>query len=129
LLDKPLDVVKETLALNDAVGSVDLPLTEETSKTILDTIPDDHESLEDAFVGQDMRLHLEAWLEELSPQQHDIIARRFGFHDYDPMTLEEIGDAIGLTRERVRQIQAEALKILRRIVEAHGLSKNTAIHD
>jgi len=127
LLDKPLDEVKEILALNETVSSVDLALSEETDKTILDTIPDDHESIEDAYIGEDMRLHLEQWLNELTPQQHEIISRRFGLDDYEAMTLEEIGNAIGLTRERVRQIQAEALKILRKIVEAHGLSKQIIV--
>jgi RNA polymerase nonessential primary-like sigma factor len=127
LLDKPLEEVKEILALNETVSSVDIALTDETNKTILDTIPDDHETIEDAFIGEDMHLHLEEWLNELTPQQHDIIARRFGFGEYEAMTLEEIGNAIGLTRERVRQIQAEALKILRKVVEAHGLSKKMAV--
>ena len=124
MLDKPLEEVKEILALNETVSSVDLTVADETSKTILDTIPDGHESIEEAFIGEDMQLHLEQWLDELTPQQHEIIARRFGFNGYDAMTLEEIGDAIGLTRERVRQIQAEALKILRKIVEAHGVTGN-----
>ncbi|HEV2613278.1 MAG TPA: RNA polymerase sigma factor RpoS [Gammaproteobacteria bacterium] len=122
MLDKPLDEVKEILALNETVSSVDLTVADETSKTILDTIPDDRETIEDAFIGEDMQFHLEQWLDELSPQQHEIIARRFGFNGYEAMTLEEIGNAIGLTRERVRQIQAEALKTLRKIVEAHGVT-------
>lgn len=123
LLDKPLSEVKEVLGLNESVSSVDIALGEETSKTILDTIPDDHETLEDSLVHEDMHLHLEKWLDELTPQQHEIISRRFGFDGYEPLTLEEIGNAIGLTRERVRQIQTEALKILRKIVEAHGVTK------
>lgn len=129
LLDKPLEEVKEILALNEAVTSVDIPLSDESSKTVLDTIPDEQDSMEQVLIGEDMHLHLEEWLHELSPQQHDIIARRFGFENYEPMTLEEIGDAIGLTRERVRQLQSDALKTLRKIVESHGLSKNTAIND
>ncbi len=127
-LDKPLEEVKEVLALNEPVTSVDMTLADETSKTILDTIEDGKGDLEDNIVNDDLHLHLEGWLEELTPQQHEIIARRFGFEDYEPMTLEEIGNAIGLTRERVRQLQAEALKVLRKIVESHGLSHDTAMH-
>lgn len=127
-LDKPLEEVKEIMALNEPVTSADVTLSDETSKTILDTIEDSGETVEDAFIHEDLHRHLEAWLDELSPQQHEIIARRYGFGEYEPMTLEEIGQLIGLTRERVRQLQAEALKILRRIVEAHGLSRDTAIH-
>lgn len=124
MLDKPLEEVKEILALNETVSSVDLTVSDETTKTILDTIPDTHETIEEAFVGEDMHLHLEQWLDELTPQQHEIIARRFGFNGYEAMTLEEIGSTIGLTRERVRQIQTEALKILRKIVEAHGVTSH-----
>lgn len=124
LLDKPLEEVKEVLALNETVSSVDIEISEESTRTILDTIPDEGNTIEQNFVDEDMRLHLEQWLEDLTPQQHEIIARRFGFNGFEPMTLEEIGTTIGLTRERVRQIQGEALKILRKIVEAHGVTKN-----
>lgn len=127
MLDKPIEEVKEILALNETVSSVDITLADETNKTVLDTIPDDRDSIEDVFIDEDMQQHLEQWLDQLSPQQHEIISRRFGFDGYEPATLEQIGEAIGLTRERVRQLQTEALKTLRKIVEAHGVTKNTAI--
>ena len=51
-----------------------------------------------------------------------MIARRFGLRGYEMSTLEEVGDEIGLTRERVRQIQVEALRRLRDILENQGLT-------
>lgn len=124
-LDKPLEEIKSVLALNEPVTSVDVALSAESSKTILDTIEDEGDNPEEALEQNDLHLHLEAWLDELPPLQHEIIARRFGFERYEPMTLEEIGNAVGLTRERVRQLQAEALKILRKIVETHGLTRDS----
>lgn len=59
-------------------------------------------------------------MSQLNDKQQEIIARRFGLHGYDKATLEEVGEAVGLTRERVRQIQLEALHKLRKIIEQEG---------
>jgi RNA polymerase nonessential primary-like sigma factor len=61
----------------------------------------------------------------LSGKQQEVLARRFGLRGYRMSTLEEVGHEIGLTRERVRQIQVEALKRLRDILEKQGLSGET----
>jgi RNA polymerase nonessential primary-like sigma factor len=56
------------------------------------------------------------------PQRHqDVLSRRFGLRGHDSGTLEEVGEAVGLTRERVRQVQMEGLKRLRRSLESQGL--------
>jgi len=67
-------------------------------------------------------LAIEKWLEELTENQREVISRRFGLRGHSNSTLEEVGVEIGLTRERVRQIQVEGLKSLRKIMERHGLS-------
>jgi RNA polymerase nonessential primary-like sigma factor len=60
---------------------------------------------------------------EMLPEKHaDVLSRRFGLRGYEMSTLEQVGQEIGLTRERVRQIQVEALRKLREIVEKNGLS-------
>jgi RNA polymerase nonessential primary-like sigma factor len=69
-----------------------------------------------------MRASIGEWLEELTDKQREVIARRFGLSGYEGATLEEVGREIGLTRERVRQIQVEALRRLREILERQGLS-------
>ena len=70
----------------------------------------------------DMRASIGMWMEELSEKQREVLARRFGLNGYEGATLEEVGREIGLTRERVRQIQVEALRRLREILERQGLN-------
>lgn len=70
----------------------------------------------------DIRESIGQWLEELSEKQCEVVSRRFGLRGYESSTLEEVGREIGLTRERVRQIQVEALRRLRVIMETQGLS-------
>jgi RNA polymerase nonessential primary-like sigma factor len=60
------------------------------------------------------------WLNELSERQSAVLVRRFGLNGHKPMTLEQVGEDIGLTRERVRQIQIEAMRKLRRIASREG---------
>ena len=64
---------------------------------------------------------LEMLLSDLSDKHQEVISRRFGLRGYPRGTLEEVGSEIGLTRERVRQIQVEGLRCLRRSLEEHGL--------
>lgn len=70
----------------------------------------------------DMRMSVVHWLEQLNPKQKEVLARRFGLLGYEPATLEDVGREIGLTRERVRQIQVEALRRLRDMLTQQGLS-------
>ena len=62
------------------------------------------------------------WVCELSEKQRAVVERRFGLHGYRRATLEQIGAEIGVTRERVRQIQLDALKNLRVMMESNGIS-------
>ncbi len=64
---------------------------------------------------------VEHWVCELEEKQRAVVERRFGLHGYRRATLEQIGADIGLTRERVRQIQLDALKNLREMLESHGI--------
>ena len=64
----------------------------------------------------------------LNDKQRSILARRFGLLGYEPSTLEEVGCEVGLTRERVRQIQVEALKSLRVIMEEKGIALETIFY-
>lgn len=66
--------------------------------------------------------NLDRWLSELSEKQREVISRRFGLRGHQPATLEDVGREIGLTRERVRQIQVDGLKRLRQTLEQHGLT-------
>jgi RNA polymerase nonessential primary-like sigma factor len=67
------------------------------------------------------------WVCELNDKQRAVVERRFGLHGYRRTTLEQIGEEIGVTRERVRQIQLDALKNLREMMESHGISGDSML--
>lgn len=123
LLDRPVADVKRMLGLNERVTSANSPLGPESDKSILDTIADSSQA-DPAMLLQDsdLRANIDTWLSQLSEKQREVVARRFGLRGYEMSTLEEVGREIGLTRERVRQIQVEALKRLRDTLEKQGLS-------
>ncbi|WP_346796111.1 RNA polymerase sigma factor RpoS [Halomonas sp. Bachu 37] len=122
-LDKPVETVKKMLGLNERVSSVDFPMGGDSDKPLIDTLTDDNEDgPETSLVDGDVKEHVNLWLDELSEKQREVVVRRFGLRGHEAATLEEVGAEIGLTRERVRQIQVEALKKLRRALEKQGLS-------
>jgi RNA polymerase nonessential primary-like sigma factor len=123
MLDKPIEEVKRMMGLNERVTSVDVPMGRDADKSLLDAIPDEN-NLDPAELLQDedIRGNIDRWLSELSDKQREVVERRFGLRGYDVATLEEVGEEIGVTRERVRQIQIEALKRLRGILESRGYS-------
>jgi RNA polymerase nonessential primary-like sigma factor len=65
---------------------------------------------------------VDRWVCELNEKQREVVERRFGLHGYRRETLERVGEEIGVTRERVRQIQLEALRNLRVMLESNGIS-------
>ena len=128
LLDKPVKSVEKMFRLADRVSSFDIPMGGEGDRPLLDIIPDDNNPdpssiLQDESVIQ----HLDKWLDELDPKQRDVVVRRFGLRNHPRGTLEEVGLELGVTRERVRQIQMDALRKLRRILEHSGYSKDNTI--
>jgi len=123
MLDKPIDDVKRMLGLNERVTSVDVPLGRDSDKSVLDAIPDEH-NVDPSELLQDDDVHacIEMWLGQLNEKQREVVEQRFGLHGRDVATLEEVGNSLGVTRERVRQIQLEALKRLRDVMEREGYS-------
>lgn len=122
-LDKPLDEVKRMMGLHERVTSVDTPRGPDGERSLLDTIPDEHNT-DPADTLQDSDIHeqMNACLCELNDKQRAVVERRFGLQGREISTLEEVGNELGVTRERVRQIQIEALRRLRQILEREGLS-------
>nr|WP_324259377.1 RNA polymerase sigma factor RpoS [Cellvibrio fontiphilus] len=122
LLEKPVSDVEHMLSLNERVTSIDAPIGNSSDRAIVDTIADTHISDPAALLqDSDLTTSLDHWLDELTEKQREVLARRFGLRGFEVSTLEEVGHEIGLTRERVRQIQVEALKRLRDIMEKQGL--------
>tara|TARA_R110002167_G_scaffold187278_3_gene388422 strand:+ start:756 stop:1745 length:990 start_codon:yes stop_codon:yes gene_type:complete len=121
-LDKPVHDVTKMLRLNERITSVDTPIGGENDKVLLDVIADDRgHGPEENLQDSDIKLNIIKWLEDLNPKQREVLARRFGLLGYEPSTLENVGIEIGLTRERVRQIQVEALRRLRDMLGHKGL--------
>lgn len=128
MLDRPINDVKRMLGLNERVTSVDVPVIKDTDKSLLDAIPDE-QNVDPATLLQDndIRANIEEWLNQLNDKQREVVERRFGLNSRDVATLEEVGNELGVTRERVRQIQMEALKRLREILERDGFSMDVLL--
>lgn len=125
LLDRPLADIQRMIGLNEDTTSVDMPIGKEADRSLLDAIPDENNpDPSDLLQDDDMLAHLEHWLKELSDKQRSVVEQRFGLHGREPATLEEVGNEIGVTRERVRQIQIDALRKLREVMERQGFSKD-----
>ena len=122
-LDLPSADVSRMLKLNERITSVDTPLGGDNDKALLDVLAaDDNVGPDYKVQDEDMSKSVVKWLDELNTKQREVLARRFGLLGYEPSTLENVGKEIGLTRERVRQIQVEALKRLKDLLGAQGLS-------
>ena len=121
-MHKEVSDVSRMLRLNERVSSVDVPVGKDGDRTLVESLADEHPNDPEELVeGDDLISSIEACLSELSDKQREVIARRFGLRGYDVSTLENVGKEIGLTRERVRQIQVEALKRLRDILQKQGI--------
>lgn len=127
LLGCSVEEANHMLGLNERITSVDAPASNEADKPLLDTLSDSADfNPANILADENLQENLEIWLNELTENQREVLARRFGLLGYEHATLEEVGSVIGLTRERVRQIQMEALKALRKIMEKHGFSADLA---
>ena len=123
LLDKPISEVKRMLGLNERIASVDTPFSKDADKPLVEMLQDDpgndpFERIQDT----DIQTNLDHWLEQLNPKQREVVERRFGLHGFENSTLEHVARELGVTRERVRQIQMDALRRLRDILEQEGFS-------
>jgi len=111
------------LHYGERVGSLDVNIGKEGNNPLIDFVSeesdrDPSESVNDEAVHNSV----EDWIQQLEAKQQEVIVRRFGLHGHDNSTLAQVGEELGLTRERVRQIQMEALRRLRRILENQGFS-------
>lgn len=129
-MDVSVDDVNRMLRLNERITSVDSPIGgNDNDKTLIDMLTDENDyGPEGEMQEQKVRDHVMSWLEGLNDKQREVLARRFGLLGYEPATLENVGREIGLTRERVRQIQVEALRRLRDMLRQQGLSLDALFH-
>ncbi|QUX91066.1 RNA polymerase sigma factor RpoS [Marinomonas sp. A3A] len=129
MLDCPVEDVQKMLGLNEKVSSIDATFGgENNDKSLVEILADTiHQGPEADRQDGDVLHSIELWLDELSEKQCEVITRRFGLRGHEASTLEHVGAEIGLTRERVRQIQVEALRKLRLIMDKEGLSLDDVI--
>jgi len=120
LLEKPVDKVRSLLELSEQIACTEISVID-GDRPAWDTFEDDNSSdpWESLQNGQ-LKSHLDEWLDSLPEKSLDVVIRRFGLRGHDVTTLEEVGREIGVTRERVRQIQVEALKSMRVMMEEQG---------
>jgi len=128
LLGKPAEEIRSLLAHNEHVASLDAPLDIDPMLSVGESISDEQTvNPETGLHSQEIQALVKQWLEQLNEKQRSVIERRFGLNNQEVCTLEELAVHLGLTRERVRQIQLEALSQLRRILRRHGLSKDVLL--
>ena len=125
LVDKPVEEVRKVMSLNERMASLDAPLDIDPMLSIGESIPDEQHEEPDAQLHNVQIEHfVHEWLAQLTEKQRMVIERRYGLNNHEICTLEELAATLSLTRERVRQIQIEALEHLRRILRRKGISKD-----
>lgn len=128
LLGRPAQEVRGVLAHNEHMASLDAPLDIDPMLSIGESISDETSvNPEAGLQAQELESLVQQWLEQLNDKQRIVIERRFGLNSQEVCTLEELAGHLGLTRERVRQIQLEALGQLRRILRRRGLSRDVLL--
>ncbi len=121
LTERPVADVIRLLGLRDRVTSVDVAIGKDGERPLLDIIPDENNvDPSEALQDETVNANINAWLQKLETKQREVLVRRFGLEGHEKATLEEVGRELGVTRERVRQIQMDGLKKLRRVLEGSG---------
>ena len=124
LLDKPSEEVRQILAFNEGIASLDAPLEVDSLLSVGESIPDEGTvNPEVQLESTEIENLIQDWLNQLNEKQRKVIEHRFGLNGQEICTLEVLAENLELTRERVRQIQIEALQHLRRILKRGGVSK------
>ncbi len=127
---RPVVDVERMFRMNaENVSSLDVSTSKENDQQLLDTVTDeDAKDPTDILQSEEIKQNIDQWLELLSDKQREVISRRFGVRGHHASTLEKVANEMGVTRERVRQIQMSALKSLRVILEQEGLSSSLLLH-
>ena len=125
-IGRPVQEVSELLKFAEAPASLDAPLDRDGSESMLDSVADDGASdPANLTLHNEVELLLQHGLQELSDREREVLAGRYGLHDREPETLEVLAERLGLTRERIRQIQQEALVKLKRRMARSGISRDS----
>jgi RNA polymerase nonessential primary-like sigma factor len=128
LLGKPVEQVRKVLGYNEHVTSLDAPLDADRGLSVGDQLADDDAPTPELLLhNSEIEAWIKQWLDELSERQRDVIERRYGLNGHDVATLDQLARQLNVTRERVRQIQSEALEKLRARLRRRGLSRDALL--
>ncbi|MEW6134031.1 MAG: RNA polymerase sigma factor RpoS [Pseudomonadota bacterium] len=120
-----VEEVRRVMALNERVASLDAPLDIDPNLSLGEAIADDNADMpEDMLQHAEIEHHVHEWLDQLNDKQRWVIERRFGINNNEIATLEDLAADLKVTRERVRQIQMEALRVLRQLLRRKGVLKD-----
>jgi RNA polymerase nonessential primary-like sigma factor len=127
---RPVQEVSDLLKFAEQPTSLDAPLdrhpSENGSESMLDSVADDGSTDPMSLaLTNEVELLLNHGLDELNEREREVLAGRYGLHDREPETLEVLAERLGLTRERIRQIQQEALLKLKRRMIRHGVDRDS----
>jgi RNA polymerase nonessential primary-like sigma factor len=121
ILNRSATEVRRLLGLNERIVSVDSPRIPDQDKSLLDSMPDEQNTDPSVLLeNSDVQTCIDTCLARLTTRQRAVVEGRFGLHGREAATLEEVSHQLGVTRERVRQIQIEALRRLREMLEREG---------
>jgi RNA polymerase nonessential primary-like sigma factor len=128
LLDKPAEEVRQVLAFSERTSSLDAPLDVDPDLSLSDAIPDEREgSPETQMEQREIERLVVEWVGQLSDKQRLVVERRYGLNGHEIGTLEQLAEDMGLTRERVRQIQLEAIDKLRKRLYRDGVGRDALL--
>ena len=119
--------VEKLLSINERSVSLDSPISEEINKPLLDTIGSDQGDPQYIVCEHNLRDKISSWLSMLSSNQRTVMKYRFGLNGYEATTLEQTGTNMGITRERVRQLQSESIKIMKEALSNAGIDAKTLL--
>lgn len=122
LLHRDPDEIRALLQLNEHTASLDAPLEVDPDLSFGDTLADEAQAAPDELLAQsELEERISAWVASLPERQRRVVEARYGLNGQPVQTLEALATELGITRERVRQLQIEALARLRRQLEQAGL--------
>ncbi|HKI50608.1 MAG TPA: sigma-70 family RNA polymerase sigma factor [Geothermobacteraceae bacterium] len=122
--------VSRLMVLVKKTYSIEHPMGENNDYSLIDTI-EDSKAVDPSELIEDLNkfAHVSEWMATLSENEQEILSLRFGLNDREPQTLDTIGRRFGVTRERIRQIEAKSLEKLRRIMEEKRASGQDPLDD
>lgn len=127
-IDKPIEEINEVLKLKTGAASLDKAVKHDSSMVLQDTLAVGEDQNPYSIIENDnIKQLVDKWLVALDEIEHVVIVRRFGLQGHDAHTLEETSDYLGLTREKVRQVQIKSLRKLRKSMKFFGISSNDVV--